>query len=131
MSYSLCPPFFTGIVDKMTTFLDYLFIAQIHKIHKIELTLSIIEHFPCIISRSISFLQVTSVDDIPPPIIQIGPSNQTLPKSSVAMLPCQADGTPIPKVKWYKDGELVQNLIRFTVGDSGQLKIDGKSVLLL
>ena len=68
------------------------------------------------------------MDDIPPPIIQIGPSNQTLPKGSVAILPCQADGTPVPKVKWYKDRELVQNLIRFTIIPSGSLKIDGKLI---
>ncbi|XP_055387445.1 roundabout homolog 2 [Condylostylus longicornis] len=71
-----------------------------------------------------AFLQVTSVDDTPPPIIQIGPTNQTLPKGSYAMLPCRATGNPIPKIKWYKDGISLQNTHRFMIVQSGSLKID-------
>lgn len=73
-----------------------------------------------------AFLQVTSVDDTPPPIIQIGPANQTLPRGSVAMLPCRATGLPVPKVKWYKDGSSLQTGQRFMIVQSGSLKIDGE-----
>ncbi|CAD7078040.1 unnamed protein product [Hermetia illucens] len=71
-----------------------------------------------------AFLQVTSVDDTPPPIIQIGPSNQTLPKGSVATLPCRATGNPVPRVKWYKDGIPLTNGHRFMIVQGGSLKID-------
>lgn len=71
------------------------------------------------------------MDDIPPPIIQIGPSNQTLPKGSVAMLPCRSIGTPVPQVKWSKDGESLLNRNRFVIVQSGTLKVDGKFSFLL
>ena len=74
---------------------------------------------------------MTSVDDIPPPIIQIGPANQTLQRGSVAMLPCRASGIPIPRVKWYKDGSPLQTGQRFMIVQSGSLKIDGKIILKL
>ena len=47
------------------------------------------------------------MDDVPPPIIQIGPTNQTLAAHSKAELPCQAVGSPQPSVKWYKDSVLI------------------------
>ncbi|XP_023708253.1 protein sax-3 isoform X3 [Cryptotermes secundus] len=72
-----------------------------------------------------AFLQVTSVDDVPPPIVQIGPANQTLPLQSVATLPCQAIGTPQPKIKWYKNGSpLISQGPRIKVMDPGTLHID-------
>lgn len=67
-----------------------------------------------------------SVDDIPPPIVQIGPTNQTLPKGSVAMLPCRATGSPAPEIKWTKDSVNIQSKSRFVIVQSGTLKIDGK-----
>lgn len=73
-----------------------------------------------------AFLQVTSVDDIPPPIIQIGPANQTLPTGSVAMLPCRAIGNPMPRIRWYKDGMPLQTNQRLIIVQSGSLKIDSK-----
>ena len=33
--------------------------------------------------------KVTALDDQPPPIIAIGPANQTLPVNTIAVLPCQ------------------------------------------
>jgi hypothetical protein len=67
------------------------------------------------------------VDDVPPPIVQIGPANQTLPLQSVAMLPCQAIGTPQPRIKWYKNGSpLISQGPRIKVMDSGTLHIDGE-----
>ncbi|PSN52194.1 hypothetical protein C0J52_06109 [Blattella germanica] len=41
-------------------------------------------------------LTVTSPEDHPPPIITLGPTNQTLPVKSMAVLPCSAIGSPIP-----------------------------------
>ncbi|XP_069684562.1 roundabout homolog 2 isoform X2 [Periplaneta americana] len=72
-----------------------------------------------------AFLQVTSVDDVPPPIVQIGPANQTLPLQSVATLPCQATGTPSPRIRWYKNGSpLAGQGTRVKVMESGTLHID-------
>lgn len=67
------------------------------------------------------------MDDVPPPIVQIGPANQTLPLQSVATLPCQAIGTPQPRIKWYKNGSpLISQGARIKVMDSGTLHIDGE-----
>ncbi|XP_039283928.1 roundabout homolog 2 isoform X2 [Nilaparvata lugens] len=72
-----------------------------------------------------AFLQVTSVDDVPPPIVEIGPANQTLPLQSVANLPCQARGSPPPRIKWYKNGSLLNpDMPRFTIKSTGTLHID-------
>ncbi|KAL7043131.1 hypothetical protein ACKWTF_001405 [Chironomus riparius] len=71
-----------------------------------------------------AFLEVNSVDDIPPPIIKIGPANQTLPKGSVATFLCRASGSPTPDIKWSKDGASLHVKKRFEVIQSGTLKID-------
>lgn len=70
--------------------------------------------------------QVTSVADVPPPIIQIGPTNQTLPLGGVGHLPCRATGQPTPRVKWYKDGMPLpaSPQQRVVVAQIGSLKID-------
>ncbi|XP_055700087.1 roundabout homolog 2 isoform X1 [Phlebotomus papatasi] len=71
-----------------------------------------------------AFLQVTSVDDIPPPIIQIGPSNQTLPLGSATLMPCQAIGTPPPTIKWYKDGmAMAAGQRNFMIQQNGSLRL--------
>ena len=36
--------------------------------------------------------QVTAMADEPPPIIMVGPANQTLPLNTLAVLPCEASG---------------------------------------
>lgn len=63
--------------------------------------------------------------DVPPPIIEVGPANQTLPLHSVATLPCQAGGDPPPKVRWSKNGILLQMNSRINVFNNGTLQIDG------
>lgn len=83
---------------------------------------------PCII-----YFQVTSMADLPPPIIQIGPANQTLPLHSVVTLYCKAtspEGNP-PTVRWLKDNKVLQvnNLPnRYSISPTGTLDIDGKQV---
>ena len=37
-------------------------------------------------------VQVTAMADEPPPIINVGPANQTLPLNTLAVLPCEASG---------------------------------------
>lgn len=63
------------------------------------------------------------MDDVPPPIIQIGPTNQTLAVHSKAELPCRAVGSPLPTVKWFKDSTLIKNADRITqTTDALQIK---------
>ncbi|KAL1128888.1 hypothetical protein AAG570_013422 [Ranatra chinensis] len=73
-----------------------------------------------------AFLQVTSVGDVPPPIVEIGPANQSLPLHSVATLPCQARGSPQPRIKWYKNGSPLGGHTnhRVTIMTNGTLQID-------
>ncbi|KAK6632671.1 hypothetical protein RUM43_013441 [Polyplax serrata] len=71
-----------------------------------------------------AFLQVTSVADVPPPILDFGPTNQTLPYGSVASLPCQTSQKDV-KIKWYKNGNLLdEGKGRFHIKASGTLLID-------
>lgn len=67
------------------------------------------------------YLQVTEAVQGPPPIIATGPSNQTLAVNSIAVLPCQAIGTPSPSVHWLKDGMLLLTVDnpRITLLDTG------------
>lgn len=51
--------------------------------------------------------QINSIDEVPPPVIQIGPTNQTLPMHSAAILPCKTVGNPPPVIKWLKNSELL------------------------
>lgn len=62
--------------------------------------------------------------EVPPPIIELGPANQTLPVKSTATLPCRTVGTPTPKVQWHKDGVLVQYGGRITMASNGTLIIE-------
>ncbi|VVC26657.1 Fibronectin type III,Immunoglobulin subtype,Immunoglobulin-like domain,Immunoglobulin-like [Cinara cedri] len=76
-----------------------------------------------------AFLQVTSVQDVPPPVVDIGPTNQTLATRSTATLPCQASGIPLPTIKWYRNGNyLSPDYPRVTITSSGTLQIDGLEV---
>lgn len=69
----------------------------------------------------------TAVGDVPAPIIKLGPANQTLPLSTVALLPCEATGNPLPKIRWFVNSTPVNiRNPRFLILDSGTLQIDGK-----
>lgn len=67
------------------------------------------------------------MEDVPPPIVEIGPANQTLPLQSVATLPCQARGEPPPRIRWYKNGSPLdaKTSSRITIMPTGTLQIDG------
>ncbi|XP_075224149.1 roundabout homolog 2-like isoform X2 [Lycorma delicatula] len=81
-------------------------------------------------STARAFLQVTSMEDVPPPIVEIGPANQTLPLQSVATLPCQARGEPPPRIRWYKNGSPLdaKTSNRITIMPTGTLQIDDLQV---
>ncbi|XP_052891117.1 roundabout homolog 3-like [Anopheles moucheti] len=82
-------------------------------------------------TTSRAYLQVlTSEDSNPPPILQIVPANQTLPRGTVAMLPCRASGNPTPMIRWMKnatDINLSGGNGRFSIIQGGTtLRIDGR-----
>lgn len=68
-------------------------------------------------------LTITSREDRPPPVIMRGPSNQTLPFKSMAVLSCEATGNPLPVISWYKDTIPVLVSERIEISDSGTLQI--------
>ncbi|XP_018323059.1 roundabout homolog 2 [Agrilus planipennis] len=76
-----------------------------------------------------AYLQVTSVADSPPPIIHIGPANQTLPLHSIVTFYCRAsspEGNP-PKIRWLKDGNILdprKSPGRLSIKFDGTLDID-------
>lgn len=68
-------------------------------------------------------LTITSKEDRPPPVIILGPSNQTLPLKSIAVFSCEATGNPVPVISWYKDTVPVLITERIDISDSGTLQI--------
>jgi roundabout axon guidance receptor 2 len=68
-------------------------------------------------------LTISSQEDKPPPIILLGPVNQTLPVKSMVNLMCRASGSPTPVISWYRDGNPVVNSERVNISDSGNLVI--------
>uniref|UniRef100_A0A8C1P9B2 Roundabout, axon guidance receptor, homolog 3 (Drosophila) n=1 Tax=Cyprinus carpio TaxID=7962 RepID=A0A8C1P9B2_CYPCA len=61
-----------------------------------------------------------------PPIIRQGPANQTLALGSSALLQCHVMGSPIPSVRWEKDGESVlSDDIHISLMENGTLHISG------
>jgi roundabout axon guidance receptor 2 len=67
------------------------------------------------------------VEDLPPPIISVGPSNQTRPMGASAVMPCIADGNPPPVITWYKNGNSFLLNHRVFTDDAGTLRINGKA----
>ena len=80
-----------------------------------------------------AYLEVTAVEDQPPPIITMGPANQTLPVNTVAILPCQASGEPKPTIEWFRNGNVIidSESSRTNVKPSGTLIIDSKSPIII
>lgn len=68
-------------------------------------------------------LTISSQEDRPPPIILLGPVNQTLPVKSVANLVCKAIGQPTPIISWYLDGNPVVHSERINITEQGSLII--------
>lgn len=68
-------------------------------------------------------LTISSQEDRPPPIILLGPVNQTLPVKSMAVLVCKAIGIPTPIISWYMDGNPVTHSERVNITESGSLVI--------
>ncbi|XP_049524974.1 roundabout homolog 1-like [Dermacentor silvarum] len=70
-------------------------------------------------------LEVMALADFPPPIIRLGPANQTLPLHTATQLPCEAAGTPTPSVQWLYNGSPLsfEDRPRFTQLESGILQI--------
>ncbi|XP_021709627.1 protein sax-3 isoform X2 [Aedes aegypti] len=77
-------------------------------------------------TTSRAYLQVTSsFDSSPPPVLQEVPSNLTLPRGSIAMLPCRGSGPTSPKIYWKKNATDITALgPRFSIVQGGTLKID-------
>ncbi|PVD27655.1 hypothetical protein C0Q70_12822 [Pomacea canaliculata] len=74
--------------------------------------------------KATATIEVRDDDTRPPPIIIMGPQNQTLELKEVAMLPCQATGDPPPVIRWYKDDRpLLGDDPRITILNSGTLQI--------
>ena len=69
-------------------------------------------------------LTIKSQDDRPPPIIISGPTNQTLPIKSVAILNCISIGVPQPIISWYKDGTPIINTHKVIINNNGTLIIN-------
>lgn len=74
-----------------------------------------------------AFLNISSLADLPPPIIVLGPADQILAEHTTGMLPCDATGSPQPSLKWFFNHNPIQvNSPRFNVLDTGTLQIDGR-----
>lgn len=64
----------------------------------------------------------------PPPVISVRPRNLTVTPEAVALMVCQAEGDPTPRVTWTKDGHLLpEDDARITLLGSGTLQISGES----
>ncbi|CAN8014284.1 unnamed protein product, partial [Ixodes persulcatus] len=76
-------------------------------------------------------LEVTAMADLPPPVIRLGPANQTLPINTAAIMPCEAAGKPTPTVRWQYNTVPLQTDTRprFVILKSGTLRINGLQIL--
>lgn len=82
-------------------------------------------------STAKAYLNISSSADIPPPLIIIGPADQTFAQHSTAFLPCEATGTPFPSLSWlFNSAPIQMSDERFTVLDTGTLQIEGKAINL-
>lgn len=72
-------------------------------------------------------LEIVTVSAPPPPVIEVGPSNQTLPLGSPASLACSStepSSQNLP-LRWWKDGAPLALSVRMTQsGETGMLRIE-------
>uniref|UniRef100_A0AAR2L6D7 Roundabout, axon guidance receptor, homolog 2 (Drosophila) n=1 Tax=Pygocentrus nattereri TaxID=42514 RepID=A0AAR2L6D7_PYGNA len=69
-----------------------------------------------------------ALKDRPPPIIQQGPTNQTVGVGGLALLGCRASGDPEPTITWLKDGlSLLGKEPRMSLLEPGSLQIKNLS----
>lgn len=68
-------------------------------------------------------LEVQDVADMPPPIIALGASNQTLPLGTEGEMPCEARGTPEPVVVWERAGKKITPGGRISITPLSTLRI--------
>lgn len=69
-------------------------------------------------------LLVLGHDEVPPPVIENGPSNQTLPLRSSVVLPCTTSGKQQATITWFKDDKpLVGKGPRIKIEADGSLSI--------
>ncbi|KAL1417407.1 hypothetical protein MTO96_026863 [Rhipicephalus appendiculatus] len=80
---------------------------------------------------TLTITEVTAIADLPPPIIRLGPANQTLPLHTAAQLPCDATGTPKPTVQWLYNGAplRIDERPRYTLLETGTLQIQDLQML--
>lgn len=79
----------------------------------------------------IRLVQVLPLQQAPPPLIQLGPGNLTMPVEGVAVLPCQAAPPPgseaAPHISWLKDGHpFSPSGSRVAMSSKGSLSIKSK-----
>lgn len=74
-------------------------------------------------SRAI--VTVNTQNELPPPIIEQGPVNQTLPLKSFVTLPCRTVGVPVPQIQWYLNG------IQIDVSDHEQRNLSESGALTI
>lgn len=76
-------------------------------------------------------LLVLGHDEVPPPVIEVGPTNQTLPLRSSVVLPCQTGGKTGITITWYKDEKpLSGKLAKARQESDGSLHLQGMPFLL-
>ncbi|KAL8568639.1 hypothetical protein ACOMHN_035091 [Nucella lapillus] len=74
--------------------------------------------------QAVATIEVKEEEHRPPPMMVMGPQNQTLETKGVALLPCRAQGSPPPTLRWFHHGRpLVGSEPRLTVLNSGTLQI--------
>ena len=76
-------------------------------------------------------VRVLTSADRPPPIIQLGPANQTVKAGSAVKMPCQATQTSGQTIVWLKDGVPLATTMaadqRIAVENDNTLVIEGRN----
>ena len=81
-----------------------------------------------------SLLEVPTVTRLPPPVISLRPQNFTLPESSTAAFPCQAEGNPTPRISWSRSPvplpDQTSDKPKYIILSSGTLEVYGKYYII-